>query len=107
MYLHTFLTGHKEVDHRDRNGLNNMRNNLRAVTRQQNMANKIKQKGQYTSKYKGVYYDRRRGRWVARLVVNNKKIYIGSFKSERLAGEAYNKKAKENYGEFVMLNNLK
>lgn len=104
VYLHNFISGLKEADHVDRNGLNNQRSNLRGSTRQQNMMNKGKQKGEYASRFKGVSYDKRRNTWNARIEINGKKIYLGSYKIDTEAAIAYNNKAKELHPDFAVLN---
>lgn len=104
VYMHNFISGFDETDHEDRNGLNNRRYNLREATRQQNMFNKEKQKGVYSSIYKGVYFSKSRSRWVARIIFNNKGIFIGRFKDENEAAKAYNMKAAELFGNFSKLN---
>lgn len=50
-------------DHKDRNGLNNQRSNLRAATISQNKANRGRNKNN-TSGYKGVYWDKERKKMV-------------------------------------------
>lgn len=107
------------VDHIDRNGLNNTRANLRACTKQQNNQNRSKVKKATSSKYIGaVFVDKKKThitasntkivysykRWACRIKLNGKTIYIGDFKTEIEAAIAYNKKAKELFGEFANLN---
>lgn len=91
-----------QVDHKDGNGLNNQRNNLRPATRAQQQANSISTKG--TSKYKGVIWHSQCKKWVARIKYNFKTIYIGIFNQEADAAQAYNFKAEELFGEFARLN---
>src|SRR3990167_1855880 len=67
-----------ETDHRNGNGLDNQRNNLRICTRQQNLQNRRKILGT-TSKYKGVYWNKNNQKWMVRV----KKIYTGYFDSEK------------------------
>ena len=62
IYMHKFLTGFKETDHKDNNGLNNQRNNLREVTHNQNIMNQRKHKNT-SSKYKGVCWHKRDKKW--------------------------------------------
>lgn len=93
------VTNAVEIDHKDRDGLNNRRNNLRVATRAQNQANRP-QKQNTTSKYRGVTLDR--GRW--RVRISKKKKYLGSFDSEIQAAIAYDVAAKIKYGEFAQLN---
>jgi len=91
------------IDHIDGNPLNNQKENLRIVTNSQNQMNSKKQKNTI-SKFKGVSWDKGRKRFVACIKLNNKSCSLGRFKSEIDAAKAYNKKAKELYGEFANLN---
>ncbi len=93
-------------DHKDRNGLNNKRENIREATKEQNAQNKYKTLKPTTSKYKGVYYCKRAHRWIARIYLNKKSIHLGSFMSEEAARDAYNQKALEFFGEFAKINFL-
>ena len=86
-------------DHKDMNGLNNQRSNLRKCTKAQNAMNI----NPYV-KYKGVSWCKQANNWRAYIVLNNKQIHIGVFKNEDDAALAYNKKAVELYGEFARLN---
>ena len=94
------------TDHRDRDGLNNQRNNLRSCNQSQNQANMPKLRGTYSSRYKGVYWDNDRKRWIALLGVDGKQKYIGSFKLETDAARAYNNLARTHYGAFAFLNKV-
>ena len=67
-----------EVDHINRNPLDNRKQNLRAVPHWENMQNRPKQKNNKTG-FKGVYYDRRRKLWWAMKVINRRKYYLGNF----------------------------
>lgn len=87
-----------DVDHIDRDGLNNTRRNLRVCTRQQNLWYRGKPTGKYASDYKGV--SRFNGYWVARA----RKTLLGYFRCEIEAALAYDEYAKVNYGEFANLN---
>jgi len=102
-YMHRFIMGDK-VDHASRDGLDNQKNNLRKATSSQNAANKPKQEGEYTSKYKGV--NRKGNRWIARLGVDNTRVALGVFSTEEEAAKAYNEAAKKQFGEFALLNDL-
>lgn len=88
------------VDHINGNGLDNRRENLRLATHQQNLANQKLAKHN-TSGYKGVSWNWRAKKWVARIQVNRKNLYLGSFDTPEQAHEAYCKKAIELYGEFA------
>lgn len=101
-----------EIDHIDGNPLNNQKNNLRLVTRQQNSANHFKSTKAFSSKYKGVhnmcnYYKKKIYKyWIANICVNYKTIYLGIFKNEKQAAKAYNKAAKKYFGEYARINNV-
>jgi hypothetical protein len=92
-----------EVDHKDGNGLNNQRYNLRVCSRSQNMGNTRGQR-RNSSRYKGVHWDSRNNNWRPMICKNYKILNLGSFKSEVEAAKAYDAKAKELYGEFACLN---
>jgi hypothetical protein len=87
-----------ECDHIDGNGLNNKRSNLRLVTHRQNMQNRHDQK---SSKYPGVYWVKKKSNWMARIQINGKRKYLGSYLSEEEAFKIY-RKAVENLGDTVV-----
>lgn len=101
--MHKFVMGGPWHDHKDGNGLNNQRENLRPCTRSQNMANRRKQKG-CTSDFKGVC--REGDLWAARIRYNGKRTTLGRFDIEEDAAHAYNNAAKACFGEFAKLNDL-
>lgn len=84
------------IDHIDGNGLNNQKSNIRICTPPQNRHNSV---GWGLSKYPGV--TKRGNRWIARIRPTGNHFHLGSFATEQEAAEAYQKKAKELYGEFV------
>lgn len=92
------------VDHMDTNKLNCKRDNLRLATRSENESNKGYVYGR--SKYRGVFFEEKRGMWRARITVNKKKYHLGYFKSEKEAAQAYNDAAIEHFREFATLNEL-
>ena len=80
------------IDHIDRDKLNNKLENLRVVTQRENTHNKnIKKTSKYTgvSYYQNHYYARI---WDTKL---NKNEYLGRYKDEKEASEAYNKRLKQ------------
>lgn len=93
-----------EVDHKNHNGLDNRRKNLRTATRKQQNANKRKFSG--TSIYKGVNLRRDKLKWCAQIKSNGKAKYLGSFDTEEEAARVYNEYAAEEFGEFAHLNDL-
>lgn len=88
------------VDHKDGDGLNNQRYNLRICSHQQNMCNRVNTIR--TSRFKGVHF--RRDAWHAQISVNGEKIKLGCFTSEVKAARAYDRAAKELHGEFAKTN---
>ena len=91
------------VDHIDHNCLNNRRSNLRLCTQKQNNCNTLPRKG-CSSKYKGVSFNKARKRFIAYIQHNKKRYFLGYFDDEIAAAKAYDKKARELFGEFAYLN---
>jgi hypothetical protein len=111
VYMHRQLLGAKDgefVDHRDLDGLNNSRDNLRIATPTQNARNSRKKVatrfGQPTSKFKGVHLDSRTGRYQAKIYLGSKGLYLGTFDDPVLAAQEYDKAALEYHGEFARPN---
>ena len=79
-----------EVDHVDRNGLNNQRLNLRAATCSQNRHNCRKPSHGKTSAFIGVTLrqQKKMAKWVAQIQVAGRNLYLGIFKSETDAANA-------------------
>lgn len=74
------------IDHIDGNPLNNNLSNLRAVTQRENSQNKqVHREG----KLYGCGYDSRRSLWRARTMINGKLVWIGYYKTELEAHNAY------------------
>jgi len=67
-----------ELDHRDRDKLNNQRDNFRIVTRSQNCHNSGL-KSNNTSGVKGVYYENQKQKWRAVISINGSRIHLGLF----------------------------
>jgi len=94
----------EQVDHVDRNTVDDRRENLRLATNAQNGANQGKPKGTYSSEYKGVCWNKQNKNWRAVIMVNQKSIHLGYFIEEFEAALAYDRAAKEYFGEFACLN---
>lgn len=106
IYMHRLILGledndNNEPDHKDGNGLNNQRFNLRRCSHQQNTQNKKKRINK-TSRYKGVCKSHKK--WCASIRNNNNLIHLGYFRNEVVAAKVYDQKAKELFGEFARTN---
>jgi hypothetical protein len=91
------------VDHKNRNKLDNTRDNLQVCTPQENRRNKGKRRGA-SSRFVGASYYKPRGKWRARINFEGRSIYLGLFTDEVEAARAYDRKAVELFGEFARLN---
>lgn len=88
-----------EIDHKDVDGTNNAWSNLRLATPRQNKANtKIRKNN--TSGYRGVTFDKSRGKWQAKISHFGKTINLGRFGAKEDAVSAYEAAALEAFGEF-------
>jgi hypothetical protein len=92
-----------EVDHRDRNQLNNQRYNLRIATRsQQNQNRRVFHSNSIG--LKGVAFHSQSQRWHARIRYRKNLISLGLFESAEEAARAYDRAARIYFGEFAVLN---
>jgi len=92
------------VDHRDRDGLNNGRKNLRHCDRFQNAYNRVKVRLTKTSRFQGVSWYAPTKRWKAQIQAAGKKRGLGYFRSEEAAARAYDTAARELHGAFAVPN---
>ena len=92
----------EDVDHKDGNPLNNQRSNLRPCTQAQNCLNAgVKRPDK---KFKGVYFDGRRGRWYSQIYINRKSFFGGYHDTAEQAARSYDAMAIKHHGEFARLN---
>ena len=106
--MHSYLMKKKEtgtdidkIDHINNNRLDNRMSNLRSVNSGVNNHNKKKKEG-CASNYIGV--TKHGNNWRASISCNGTQERLGSHKTQVEAAKAYNKKAKELYGDNARLN---
>ncbi len=106
LLMHVVIMGkidNKEIDHRNGNGLNNQRHNLRHCTHAENCRNQDIYSSN-TSGYKGVSWDSRTNKWKAYVKYSRKQIHLGYFTCLIKAAKAYDSAAKKHYGEYAKFN---
>lgn len=89
----------QEVDHINGDGLDNRVENLRLVNRHQNQRNSKKRRDN-SSGLKGVYFDKKSGKWRAKIRVNGYQKSLGLFLSKDDAYDAYCSASKKYHGKF-------
>lgn len=106
IYLHRAVMGEilagMEVDHRNDNTFDNRRENLRVCSKAGNAHNQRKQRRNTLSQYKGV--SKSKGQWRSYIRFLSKHHDIGTFDSEVLAAQAYDREARRLFGEFACVN---
>lgn len=95
------LGGTVEVDHRNGDGLDNRRANLRVTTVTLNQANRRPHLGR---RFKGATYHRRSGKWQAQLVSQGRNRYLGLHPTEEAAARCYDEAALAEWGEYARVN---
>jgi hypothetical protein len=108
IYMHRFVLGAPdgyEVDHINRDPLDNTRANLRLVPKALNRANTDKRRDS-TRRYKGAVYNPHKGArpWTARVTRDGVHHYGGYFATEIEAAHEYDRMAREVFGEHARLN---
>jgi hypothetical protein len=94
-----------QVDHKNRDSLDNRRENLRLSDPSTNRANAKKTSCRETSsQFKGVFRLKGGGLWLAVIQKDKRKHRLGYYESEADAARAYNRTAVEMFGEFARIN---
>lgn len=91
------------VDHINRVRNDNRASNLRWASHEENSHNITKRTG-CASQFLGVYWDNKRQKWQAQIIINKSKKHLGYFSLEHDAALAYDLAAFEKYGERANLN---
>lgn len=101
--MHRFIVGAvaPSTDHKDGDGLNNRRSNLRPCSDQDNQRNRRKQKNARYG-YKGIAPNHKR--FAAFIGVDGKSIYLGTRDTPEEAARLYDEAAVRYFGEFAHLN---
>lgn len=103
IYLHRAICGDPVgmvVDHRDGDGLNCCKHNLRVCSQLQNVQNRLGATAKSKSGIRGVSFRRETGKWNAFITINKRHIYLGSFGDKVSAANAYAEANKKHFGEF-------
>lgn len=98
----------RKADHRNGNGLDNRRENLRPVTHSQNMRNTVGRRATRRSEYKGVSVRKNSPKpYRACIHIDGEQKHLGYFDSEWLAGHVYDLAAKKFFGPFARTNSIR
>lgn len=91
------------VDHKNHNRLDDTRVNLEICTQQENLRNSAKRSGT-ASRFRGLYFEKRIGKWCARIKFQGQYRYLGSFAQEIDAARAHDHGAVAYLGASAPLN---
>lgn len=106
MVLHRFIAraqDNEHVDHRNGDGLDCRKANLRTCLKFQNNRN-ARVRMDNKSGYKGVSWWKHGEKWTAYIFIDGKHRHIGYFSSAEAAARAYDAVAQREWGEFAWLN---
>lgn len=99
------------IDHRNGDGLDSRKENLRVATNTENQRNAVRSKNRKRGGFKGVAWNRNAGKWEAGIGAGPRKpngkasrIYLGIFDDAADAARAYDAAALKYFGEFAALN---
>lgn len=108
--MHRQIIGHvlhprMDVDHVDRNGLNNQGSNLRLASRRENASNRGATRSG-TSGFKGVTWYKKHGNWLSQIRKDGKRHHLGYFQSKIAAAIAFNIAAVRLNGVYAFVNDV-
>lgn len=107
IYMHRFILGiddRRVIDHKNRDGLDNRKENLRICNQSLNCANQ-RINSANTSGYKGVSWNKTLRYWTASVKLHGK-TKVKYFNVKEDAAKAYNEMALEKFGEYALLNKI-
>jgi AP2 domain len=95
------------IDHRNGNGIDNTRGNLRSATNTQNQWNQ-NPPPRGSSRFRGVCWAKDTQKWQAQICIgaDKKRLYLGQFANETDAASAYNTAALIYHGDFASINHI-
>ena len=107
--LHRYILGVHEqsipiIDHKNNNRMDNRKTNLRFATQQTNQINRKANKNSSTQ-IKGVQFNKKTNKYIAVIMINNKNIWLGSFKDKEDAKKAREEAELKYFGEFAYKEN--
>lgn len=101
--LHRFISGmvSSDIDHKNRNGLDNRKENLRYATRKQNSYNRVR-KNSYG--YRGVYKPKDSSNYSFQIQKDGKRVCKHGYITPEEAARAYDQESLKLHGEFGIRN---
>jgi hypothetical protein len=106
IYLHRFILNAPkgvDVDHKNGDGLDCRRSNMRLATRSQNLAN-LPWNAANTSGFKGVSFHKQSGRIQVVIGYRNRRYHIGLYDDPAFAAAVYDAAARHLFGSFANTN---
>lgn len=106
LYLHRLIMGaadNEQIDHINMDKTDNRRCNLRFANHAENQRNKGL-RSDNTTGFKGVCFDKSKGKYIAYINLNGVRTYLGLFADKVCAAKAYDLAALKQHGEFARLN---
>ena len=105
MYLHQYILDCPEncdIDHRNYNGLDNRKSNLRVTQHDKNNSHRKSKNSNNTTGYRNLIYDKRSGTYTIMLCIKNKRFRVGKIYTDvHEAGRDAEMYRKQYYGEFA------
>ena len=97
--MHNFLMGEFDIDHRNNNKADNRNSNLRQATVSQNIMNRATRQDN-SSGCTGVYWNKQKNKWAAKIILNGKQIHLGFFSNIEDAIQTRKEAEDKYFGEF-------
>jgi hypothetical protein len=108
-FMHRFIMNAKKgqsVDHKNHDRLDNRKENLRTCTQSQNLQNMKVRSGRILPKGVTSYPTKKGNKYRAQIFLKGKYIHMGVYFDLKEATKAYNKGARQHFGEFALLNKI-